>query len=91
MFWHKKVKNIVPDDYEFSKEYEITVTYEPEYWEERPWRAVITGWAGSNRARTKEEVITITQNDIYNAELKKRALEDNPSETFTIPPIRKFQ
>lgn len=86
----RKIKSIVPDNYEFSKEYQITVEYSPDYWQEKPWYATVAGWTGSRRGRTKEEVIILTQNDIYEGELKHKALEDNPTETFTIPPIRKF-
>jgi len=90
MFWNKRAKNIVPNDYEFMREYEISVVYTPDFREERPWRASVTGWTGARYGKTKEEAIILVQNDIYTGELKQKALADNPNETFTIPPIRKF-
>lgn len=89
----RKAKNIVPDDYEFSREYSVTVKFKPPRDKrDRPWTAeCIDSYTFAMAfGMTKEEAIIRLQNKLYEFDYDDRMLRANPSETFTIPPIRKF-
>jgi hypothetical protein len=89
----RKVKNIVPDNYEFSRSYEIKVTYdEKEYRSDKPWTAecIDSDIFAMSFGNTKEEATIRIQNSIYKFEEKMKREQANPTERFTIPPIRKF-
>lgn len=91
--WKQPAKNIVPDDYEFLCEYEIEVKYKPSgQFKESPWSAscISSQCFAMAFGRTKEEAIVNIQNTLYRFDLEERFKRSNPDETFTIPPIRKF-
>lgn len=92
MFWSKKIKNEVPEGYEFSRSYSITVEFKAQYADRSPWMAQCIDdsvWC-VQYADTKEEAIIKAQNALYRYDRIEKVRNDNPSETFTIPPIRKF-
>lgn len=89
--WPFKVKNKVPDGYVWDEEHEITVDYETYRRGDKPWSAKSPTYLGVCWGKTKEEAIIRAQNTLYTIEQERRFSRANPSETFTIPPIRTFE